>query len=255
MTKFKRAIINNNMMKKLTYLFVSLFVISLISCKEKPKEEAASTETEPETSEWITLFDGTSTDGWRGFNQDSLPANWIIEDGTLKSQGTGGDIGGDIVYGKDTFDNFELTLDWKISDGGNSGIFYHVHEGDQYKAPYENAPEYQLIDDLNFPESLEDWQKAGADYAMYPPDSTQHAVKKAGEWNTTRILYTPEKAEYWLNGKMVATFVPYSEDWEKRRNSGKWEAYPDYGKFKSGLIGLQDHGSFIWFKDIKIRKL
>ena len=72
---------------------------------------------------------------------------------------------------------------------------------------------------------------------------------------STRILFTPEKAEYWLNGKKVVSFVPYSEDWQQRRNSGKWDAYPDYGKFKTGLIGLQDHGSFIWFKDIKIRKL
>ena len=243
-------------MKKLTYLLVSILVVSLYSCKEKPKEEAtATTENEPETSEWITLFDGTSTDGWRGYNQDSLPSNWVIEDGALKSLGTGGDIGGDIVYGKDSFENFELTLEWKISEGGNSGVFYHVQEGKQYKAPYENAPEYQLIDDIGFVEPLEEWQKAGADYAMYPPDTTQNAVKKAGEWNTTRILFTPEKVEYWLNGKKVVSFVPYSEDWQERRNSGKWDAYPDYGKFKTGLIGLQDHGSFIWFKDIKIKKL
>ncbi|MEZ4841887.1 MAG: DUF1080 domain-containing protein [Flavobacteriaceae bacterium] len=243
-------------MKKLTYLLVSILVVSLYSCKEKPKEETtATTENEPETSEWIALFDGTSTDGWRGYNQDSLPSNWIIEDGALKSLGTGGDIGGDIVYGKDSFENFELTLEWKISEGGNSGIFYHVQEGEQYKAPYENAPEYQLIDDIGFVEPLEEWQKAGADYAMYPPDAAQNAVKKAGEWNTTRILFTPEKAEYWLNGKKVVSFVPYSEDWQQRRNSGKWDAYPDYGKFKTGLIGLQDHGSFIWFKDIKIKKL
>ena len=243
-------------MKKLIYLLVSILVVSLYSCKEKPKEEAtATTENEPETSEWIALFDGTSTDGWRGYNQDSLPSNWVIEDGALKSLGTGGDIGGDIVYGKDSFENFELTLEWKISEGGNSGIFYHVQEGEQYKAPYENAPEYQLIDDIGFAEPLEEWQKAGADYAMYPPDTIQNAVKKAGEWNTTRILFTPEKAEYWLNGKKVVSFVPYSEDWQQRRNSGKWDAYPNYGKFKTGLIGLQDHGSFIWFKDIKIKKL
>lgn len=243
-------------MKKANYFLSLLLIITLISCKENQKKEVEkTTENKPEASEWITLFDGTSTDGWRGFNQDSLPANWIIEDGTLKSEGKGGDIGGDIVYGKESFENFELTLEWKISDGGNSGIFYHVHEGEQYKAPYEDAPEYQLIDDINFPEPLEDWQKVGADYAMYPPDTIQKIVKKAGEWNTSRILFTPEKAEYWLNGNKVVSFVPYSEDWEKRRNSGKWKDYPDYGKYKSGLIGLQDHGSFIWFKNIKIRKL
>lgn len=217
--------------------------------------EAATEETPTATSEWIALFDGASTEGWRGFNQETLPENWIIEDGTLKSLGTGGDIGGDIVYGAREFEDFELSLEWKISEGGNSGIFYHVAEGPQYKAPYENAPEYQLIDDLGFPEKLEDWQQVGADYAMYPADPAKKLVKKAGEWNTTRIVFTKEKAEYWLNGQKVVEFAPWSDEWTQRRNSGKWDAYPDYGKFRKGLIGLQDHGSFIWFRDIKIREL
>ena len=99
----------------------------LTSCtspnNETSSSDTATAETPLETSDWIVLFDGTSTDGWRGFNMDSLPANWVIEDGTLKSLGTGGDIGGDIVYAPMEFDNFELEVSWKISEGGNSGIF------------------------------------------------------------------------------------------------------------------------------------
>ena len=246
---------------KNTLLKVSAILVFFVlySCNSgSDKAPASETETATETPaapEWITLFDGSSTEGWRGFNQETLPENWVIEDGTLKSLGTGGDIGGDIVYGAREFENFELSLEWKISDGGNSGIFYHVLEGEQYHAPYENAPEYQLIDDLNFPEKLEDWQQVGADYAMYPADPEKKIVKKAGEWNTTHIVFTPEKAEYWLNGQKVVEFVPWSDDWMARRNSGKWDEYPDYGKARKGLIGLQDHGSFIWFRDIKIREL
>ncbi len=228
----------------------------LTSCSPGTKSEEG-TEADPmaETSDWIVLFDGSSTEGWRGFNMDSLPPNWIIEDGTLKSLGTGGDIGGDIVYGAKEFTNFHLELEWKISEGGNSGIFYHVLEGDQYKAPYENAPEYQLIDNLGFPGRLEDWQMVGADYAMYPADSTKDVVKPANEWNSTRIIFTEEKVEYWLNGEKMVEFVPWSEEWMERRNSGKWDDYPDYGKARTGLIGVQDHGSFIWFRNIRIKEL
>lgn len=237
-----------------------LALSGLYSCNSnsgKAPASEASVATEPPADEekgWIILFDGSSLEGWRGFNQETLPENWVLEDGTLKSLGTGGDIGGDIVYGARAFEEFELSLEWKISEGGNSGIFYHVQEGEQYKAPYENAPEYQLIDDIGFPEKLEDWQQVGADYAMYPADPEKKIVKKAGEWNSSRIVFTKEKAEYWLNGQKVVEFVPWSDDWNRRRNSGKWDDYPDYGKARTGLIGLQDHGSVIWFRNIKTRQ-
>lgn len=236
----------------LTIFLLVLIIISSCSSNKKAEEEQ---EAPANDSEWINLFDGTSLDGWRGFNADSLPSNWVIEDGSLKSLGTGGDLGGDIVYGSREFDNFQLELEWKISEGGNSGIFYHILEGEQYKVPYATAPEYQLIDNLKFPEPLEDWQMVGADYAMYPADYSKNVVKPANEWNTTKIIFTEEKAEYWLNGEKLVEFVPWSDDWTTRRNSGKWVDYPDYGKAKTGLIGLQDHGSFIWFRNIRIKEL
>jgi len=241
-----------------------IYVTLLLTCAlfaacsptvEEEKEQASNQVEETPESEWIVLFDGTSTEGWRGFNIDSMPSNWIIEEGALKSLGAGGDLGGDIVYGAKEFANFELELEWKISEGGNSGIFYHVVEGEKYKAAYETAPEYQLIDNLNFPQPLEEWQQVGADYAMYPANYGESTVKPAGEWNTSRIRYTTEKAVYWLNGEKMLEFVPYSEEWTERRNSGKWDAYPDYAIAKTGLIGIQDHGSFIWFKNIRVKEL
>ena len=245
-------------MKKVIYLSIAFVMVFIMSCcgdKQKKQSLEPVEKGLTEASEWIYLFDGKDASGWRSFNGEKLPDSWVVEDGTLKSLGKGGDIGGDIVYGKQAFENFDLSLEWKISEGGNSGIFYHVQEGEQYTAPYQNAPEYQLVDDLSFSGPLEDWQKLGADYAMYPADPTQKIVKKAGEWNSSRIIFTDKKVEYWLNGKKVVSFVPWSDDWKKRRASDKWKDYPDYGKFKNGLIGLQDHGSFIWFRDIKIRKL
>lgn len=252
----KRLLINT-----LQVLGLGLLSLLVINCGGKNNSEhdnAADHDGNAESAvveEWITLFDGSSTDGWRGFNQNSLPENWVIEDGALKSLGTGGDIGGDIVYGAQEFDNFELNLEWKIGEGGNSGIFYHVLEGEKYKAPYENAPEYQVLDDIGFPEPLKDWQMAGADYAMHPADPEKKIVKPAGEWNTTRIIFTPEKVEHWLNGQKIVEFKPWTEEWYAKRNDGKWDEYPDYGLAKTGLIGIQDHGSFIWYKNIKIKPL
>ena len=242
-------------MKKLTYFLASIMMLVYTSCSTTTdKEETSDADMIETIDEWIWLFDGKSTAGWRGFNSDSLPAGWVLEEGTLKSLGQGGDIGGDIVYGEKEFENFELYMEWKVSTAGNSGIFYHVQEGEKYHAPYENAPEYQLLDDLGYPDPLEEWQKLASDYAMYSAPADK-PIKPAGEWNTSRIVFTPEKVSYFLNGIMVVEFVPWSYDWHERRKKGKWADVEDYGKAKTGYIGLQDHGSFIWFKNIKIKEL
>ncbi|KQC31302.1 3-keto-disaccharide hydrolase [Flagellimonas eckloniae] len=234
-------------------------IFLLTGCLEKVKEKEVVAEPQTQNLEknkdWLYLFDGTTTEGWRGYNSTELPASWIIEDGALKSLGKGGDIGGDIVYSSQEFENFELYLEWKISEGGNSGVFYHVQEGEQYESPYQNAPEYQLIDQLGFPQKLEDWQSVGADYGMYITDKANLVVKQAGEWNTTRIVFQPNKVRHWLNGKKVIEFIPWSDDWNMKKEKGKWKDYPDYGLAKKGFIGLQDHGSFIWFKNIRIKEL
>ncbi|MGB0633935.1 MAG: 3-keto-disaccharide hydrolase, partial [Flavobacteriaceae bacterium] len=194
------------------------------------------------------LFDGETTDGWRAYNGETIPDKWAAVDGNLtfdtelklEEEWSGG---GDIIYHKEQFEYFELYLEWKLPKGGNSGVFYHVQEG--YNAPYEISPEYQILDDDGWEEinnaKLESWQKSGADYAMHEPNIDNKSLNPAGEWNSSRIIYTKEKAEHWLNGKLLLSFVPYSEDWYSKRNSGKWDDFPDYGKFKNGYIALQDH--------------
>lgn len=213
-------------------------------------------------SEWIYLFDGKTTDGWRGYNSEVMPPGWIVKNGVLafetkrrlESEYKGGR---DIIYVKEEFENFELYLEWKISKGGNSGILYHVKEG--YNGPYEASPEYQLIDDLKWGEvnnsSLENWQKTAADYAMYDAEQTKNLIKPAEEWNSSKIIFTPSKVEHWLNGQLVLSFIPWSEDWNKRKERGKWKEFPDYGKYKKGFIALQDHDSSLSFREIKIKKL
>ncbi len=239
-----------------TLLPLLSLLLLLLACSEPTSKKTSedSSEAPIAESEWTYLFDGSSLEGWRGFNMDTLPASWMIEDGVLKCLGEGGDIGGDVVYAAREFDNFELALEWKISEGGNSGVFYHVVEGPEYEAPYFNAPEYQVLDDIGFPAPLEAWQKLGADYAMYLPDNSKKIVKPAGEWNTSRIVFTPERAEHWLNGQLLLSFVPWSEDWEQRKAAGKWKEFPEYGQARSGYIGLQDHGGLVWFRNIKVRE-
>jgi len=238
-------------MKRLL-LFLSITLL-ITACKNQST---------PETDEWIYLFDGTTTEGWRAYNGETLPEQWVIKDGALtfdtekkleaEKQG-----GKDIIYANEEFDNFELYLEWKLPAGGNSGVFYHLKEG--YGSPPEISPEYQLLDDLGWEEinnaTLQEWQKTAADYAMYVPDNSVKITKPAGEWNTTRIIFTPELVEHWLNGKKVLSFVPWSDDWKTRKDKGKWKDYPNYGTSKTGFIGLQDHDSPLWFKNIKIKKL
>ncbi|MDA8641208.1 DUF1080 domain-containing protein [Flavobacteriaceae bacterium] len=217
---------------------------------------------EKNESEWIDLFDGKSTDGWRAYNGKEIPQKWAAIDGELtfdtdlklEDEWMGG---GDIIYYKEEFEYFELYLEWKLPKGGNSGVFYNVQEG--FQAPYAISPEYQLLDDIGWEEinnaKLEEWQKAGANYAMHEADLSKKQLNPAGQWNSSKILYTEKKVQHWLNGKLLLEFVPYSKEWYLKRDSGKWDDYPDYGKFKKGYIALQDHDSPIWFRNIKIRKL
>jgi len=246
---------------------ISLLLTSIIfSCNTAPKQEG---------KDWIVLFDGTSVDGWRAYNGDSLPPGWIAKNGELTFDtelGLEQDYKGgkDIIYGLEEFENFEFYLEWKLPEGGNSGVFYHLKEG--FDSPTGISPEYQLIDDINYarihdlteyntslgyenPSMLHPLQKTGADYAMYAADESQKQLNPVGEWNSTRIIFTPEKVEYWLNDKKVVSFVPWSDEWNEKKNAGKWKDSPDYARFKSGYIGLQDHASPIWFRNIKIKKL
>ncbi|WP_081210300.1 3-keto-disaccharide hydrolase [Salegentibacter sediminis] len=248
-------------------IILSVFTVTaMMACKNSSENSESESEVKAEEKneissqdeDWQYLFDGKNADGWRAYNGEDgegLPDGWIIEDETLKSLGKGGDIGGDIVYEEKEFDEFELYLEWKISPEGNSGVFYHVIEDEKYDAPYFAAPEYQIIDQLGFPQELESWQSIGGDYGMYDPEYNEEDLKEIGEWNSSRIRFTNEKVTYWLNGEKTLEFEPWSEDWQKRKEEGKWKDFPDYGKAKSGLIGLQDHGSFTWFRNIKIKEL
>ena len=198
------------------------------------------------------LFDGTSTTGWRTYK--NKPADsWSVVDGILYCKGdttNKSDMRADMMT-TDMYENFDFSVDWKISPKGNSGIIYLASE--EFDAAYLSGPEYQIIDDKNFPEKLEDWQMTGADYAMYPaPAAAPNAV---GEWNTSRIVKNKSHVEHWLNGKKIVEYEIGSADWKKKKAEGKWKDAAGYGMTTKGHIALQDHGSEAWFKNVKIKEL
>lgn len=209
---------------------------------------------EEESQGWKLLFNGRNLDGWRTFR--NKPADsWTVDSasGTIHCLGSKTDKSdkrADLIT-KDQFENFELSVDWKLAPQGNSGILYMVNE--DHEASYKSGPEYQLIDDNNFPEKLEDWQKTGANYAMGGP--LVAAAKPIGEWNNTRIIVNGNHVEHWLNGQKTAEYEIGSPEWTKLKQTGKWKDAPGYAAKKKGHLCLQDHGSEIWFKNVKIKTL
>lgn len=230
-------------------LLVPLILLCTVSCKQDKQVHNRLSDREI-SGGWSLLFDGESMDQWRSYLGDSL-YGWIVEDGTMKALGYGSDMKGDIITRKQ-YEDFELALEWKISPGGNSGILFMVHEDPAYRAVYETGPEYQVIDDIGHADPLEEWQKAGANYAMHVAEDKE--LKPVGEWNTARIIKNGSHVEHWLNGGMVVEYELWTEDWYARVAAGKWKDYPGYGKFEKGHIALQDHGSEVWYRNIRIRE-
>ena len=202
-----------------------------------PEERAAG---------WRLLFDGHSTVGWRGWQMDSMPSGWGVREGALTRVRPAADI---ITMEK--FKNFELSLEWNVAPGGNSGIFYRASE--DADAIYWTAPEMQILDDARHPDGQSRLTSAGADYGLYP--APPGVVKPAGEWNQVRIVANGNHIEQWLNGVKVVEYELGSPDWEAKVKASKFAPYPHYGRNAEGYIGLQEHEFRVAFRNIKIRVL
>jgi hypothetical protein len=194
---------------------------------------------------WRVLFDGTSLDEWRGYRAAGVPDGWQIVDGTLAKEGRTGDI-----MTKDQFADFELELEWKIGEAGNSGIFYRATE--EYDRVYWSAPEYQLLDDVKAADNKTRLTCAGAAYGLYP--SPEGHVKSPGEWNTTRIVARDARVEHWLNGFKLLEYQLWSSDWDAKVKGSKFAEWPNFGRAKRGHIAIQgDHAGALAFRRIRIR--
>lgn len=208
---------------------------------------------------WELLFNGKNFDGWRQYNNDKMPVNWIIEDNAMKvfpAQGKepGRGAGGDILFGNKKFKNFELSIDWKAGKMANSGIFYYVREV-KGKPIFNAAPEIQILDNENATDNKIKSHLAGSLYDMIPADPS--TVKPAGEWNTCVIKVNNGKASISMNGIEVVTYTHWTPEWNELVENSKFKKFEGFteGISREGYIGLQDHGYPVWFRNVKIKVL
>lgn len=208
---------------------------------------------------WVLLFDGNTSSGWHGYNKEGFPdKGWNIEDGTLQVLGSGageaGD-GGDIITDKQ-YGNFELSLEWKVSEGGNSGIFYLAQEKPSQPI-WKSAPEMQILDNEKHPDArlgVDGNRAAGSLYDLIP--GKKEVVKPAGEWNAIKILVYRGTVVHTVNGVNVLEYHLWTDDWKTMVANSKFKDYEDFvNTAKTGHIGLQDHGDDVWFRNIKIKEL
>ena len=195
---------------------------------------------------WRLLFDGSSLSGWRPYDREGTPQGWQVVDGALTRVARGGDI---ITVA--SYRNFDLTADWQLRTGGNSGIFYRAALGSG--AIYFSAPEMQVLDDAVHADGRSELTSAGSVYGLYP--APRGIVRPVGEWNTARVLVNGNHVEHWLNGQKIAEYEFGSADWRRRVSSSKFKAWPEYGQAATGHIGLQDHGDFVAYRNVKIKVL
>lgn len=230
-------------MKLLTTSLALIFTLAL-AIQLQAEDAAPNTLTDKEKAAgWKLLFDGKTTTGWKNFKKDSVGPGWQVKNGELTRADKGA---GDIVT-TDKFTAFELVLDYKISKGGNSGLMFHVT--DEGGTPWMTGPEIQIQDNKDG----HDPQKAGWLYQLYQPAKDVDATKPAGEWNTLRVLISPEKSSVWMNGTKYYDFVKGSKEWDEKVAKSKFGKMATFGKPTSGMISLQDHGNEVAFRNVKVR--
>ena len=230
--------------KFLCYCFAPVILgivfIHAFPLKSSAAEQELNTLTpEEQQAGWKLLFDGKTTNGWRNYQGKTISDGWKVVDGALTRVKKGGDI-----VTVDQYENFELSLDYKIASGGNSGIMFRVMEN--ANPPYATGPEIQILDNKDG----KDPQKSGWLYQLYKSDTD--ATKPAGEWNHLRIIIDQKKSEVYLNGVKYYEFVIGSKDWNDRVEKSKFKDQPMFGKASKGYIDLQEHDSEVAFRNIKI---
>jgi hypothetical protein len=234
-------------MKTINLIMAGAFVVFLASCQSN---------TQYNQKGWMVLFDSRDVSQWRGINSDTFPdKGWIVKDGLLTTDPASGAYG-DIITRKQ-YGNFELTLEFKLTEKANSGIKYFVVESLSGSGKSGIGLEYQLLDDAGHPDakagrngnrtngSLYDLIGAAAD----KPD------KPIGEWNTARIIAKGMNAEHWLNGKKIIEYKRDDPAFRKLVAESKYKDFPDFGLSAKGHILLQYHGDKVYFRNIRIREL
>jgi cytochrome c len=215
--------------------------VALVPPPARPANVLSDAETK---AGWRLLFDGKTTRGWRGYKQKEAPSGWKVEGGALARVGDGIDL-----VSEEEFEDFELAYDWKISEGGNSGVLFHVSEDRGYV--WETGPEMQILDNDGHADGKDPRTSAGSNYALHAPQ--WDATRPVGLWNSARILVKGSHVEHWLNGKKLLEYELWTPEWTALVQASKFRTMPGYGLNHRGHIALQDHGDRVEFRNVKIR--
>lgn len=225
----------------------------------EPPAATATLLTDEEVKEgWVSLFDGVTTKGWHKYGGAAVGSAWKVENGMLRldaSQKENWQIqdGGDIVSDEE-YENFHLKLEWKIDTCGNSGIIFYIHEDTaKYEWPWMTGPEMQVLDNKCHPDAKIVKHRAGDLYDLIT--SSPETVKPANEWNIAEIKSENGQLEFYLNTVRIVSTKMWDEAWKQMIAGSKFKDMKDFGTYKRGRIGLQDHGNNVWFRNIKIKKL
>ncbi|MGV3594840.1 MAG: 3-keto-disaccharide hydrolase [Sediminibacterium sp.] len=225
-------------------------IIFLIGCTGSQNQLTS----EEKKQGWILLFDGKTTNGWHGYNKDGVPAVWLAKDGELQCDPTKRtELEVTDLVTDQSYENYELQFEWKISEGGNSGVFINVQEKKELMAAWMTGPEYQLLEkahvDFDKPE-----KKPGSLYAFTKEPATV-TNKKPGEWNQSTIKQVNGVIEFYLNGVRTAKQDLTLQDWKDAVAQTHFKAYPEFGVATKGHIALQDWQKPVSFRNIKLLPL
>ena len=215
---------------------------------------------------WRLLFDGRTLSGWRGLGYDSVPtAHWMVVDGAIKKiagknvarQADGQPLQGGDLMTVDTFADFEVTWEWKVAPGANSGVKYNVSEAvSMAQAPNHAALgfEYQILDDDRHEDGKLPTHRAGALYDLVAPGSGKH-LRPVGEWNRSKVIFRGNHGEHWLNGEKIVEFDLGTARMDSALAASKYRSIQGFAERRKGHIVLQDHGDEVYFRNIKVREL
>lgn len=237
------------------FSFYSLILAVLFfSCQNNPKPNKSQ---ETADSEWKDMVVSNSFEGWHLYQDDGSKGGWTVADNILTFNSEEAEGKGDkSLISDDTYTNFEIKFDWKVSEGANSGFIWGVNEDQQFKHPYETGPEIQILDpQVYLGDEKNQVHTAGALYDMIAPSSFE--TRPAGEWNNFHITinHSLNEGVVVLNGVEVNRFPLHGPEWDSMVASSKFADWQGFGKFPTGSICLQDHPGIIAFKNIKIKRL
>ncbi len=242
-------------------IFVALLTLVFLAGCSSSKKNGSSLSQKEKDDGWQLLFDGKTTNGWHLYGQSTAGSFWKASNGMLypdqeNQKNYNSDQKKDLVT-NDDYGDFDLKLEWRISEKGNSGILFYIQENQKYEETFLTGPEMQIIDNgTPIRKGHEDAKlythRAGDLYDLL---ASKEMTKPQGEWNEIEIRSTKGKLDFYMNGEHTLSTTMWNQYWQEMIGISKFKYMPDFGKSQTGKIGLQFHGDAVWFRNIKIRKL